>query len=238
MPSVDTSKWNESKSTHESYAQLSFSRNQRSSGVHLYGSSIEHINTITMRICRSELQRDLSREWYFGGEQLIEVEMSQAQFAEAITSMNCGDGVPVTLTRFQGKITERCPFEDQRNKFAEDFRTDCEEGTQAINDALEKVEALFVSGKALNKSEKSQVIELLHKAQKSYQDSIPFLSKQFNQAMDKTTTQAKSEIEAFTQNRIISLAQGEILKNPNALIGGQAVSVPCIGTTETDTLDG
>jgi TusA-related sulfurtransferase len=203
--------------THPSYGQLSFSRSQRSGEARLYGSSIGHTNTIRMRVQHSELQRNLSKEWYFTRGEIIEIEMSQAQFAEAITSLNCGDGVPVTITRLRGETIEPCPWEDQREKFVRDFREDCREGTEALDKTLKRVEELFTSGKALNKKEREEVLELLGKAQRSYSDSIPFLAKQFNRAMDKTETEAKGEIEAFAMSRIQSIANGAIAANPNIL---------------------
>ena len=157
-------------------------------------------------------------------------------FAEAITSFGCGDGVPCTITRLQGQSVESCPFEDQREKFAKDFAEDCREGTQAVDECLERVQELFNSGKPPNKAQRTEIISLLNKAQMSYKDSIPFLSKQFNVAMDKTTTEAKAEVEAFAQTRIHSLAQDVIRDNPTALTG-QPLEVPQIEVGD-DVLDG
>jgi len=36
-------------------------------------------------------------------------------------------------------------------------------------------------------------------------DSIPFLQKSFNEAMDKTVNEAKGEVEAFVMNKVTSL---------------------------------
>jgi hypothetical protein len=89
----------ESKEAHESYAQLQISRVTSGKRVPLYGTSNQCKETIRVSICKSELHRDLNRNWNFPTDELIEVEMSPAQFAEAITSLNLGGGTPVTIKR-------------------------------------------------------------------------------------------------------------------------------------------
>lgn len=90
------------RKTHPAYGMLSFSR--RTGGKQsLFGSSIEHKDVIAMTLRHGEVDRQLNRDWYHGTEVIAEVEMSYAQFAEAITSMNIGTGVPVTI-RFTEKM--------------------------------------------------------------------------------------------------------------------------------------
>jgi len=69
-----------------------------------------------MYLREGEVSRELNRDFYFGGKRIVECEMSYSQFAEAITSMNMGTGVPVTIRYIQdkGKI-EECPFVDKKN---------------------------------------------------------------------------------------------------------------------------
>ena len=75
---------------------LSFHRTRSSHASALFGSSIKHKDTIRLEISHGELERGLNHDWYHANKCIVECEMSQSQFAEAITSMNMGDGVPVT----------------------------------------------------------------------------------------------------------------------------------------------
>ena len=86
------------KVKHSSFANLYIGRSQCGGQTALFGSSIKHSDIITLRISPAYMDRDLSCDRYFA-EPLpyIEINMSQAQFAQAITSLNMGDGVPVTL---------------------------------------------------------------------------------------------------------------------------------------------
>jgi len=76
--------------SHPSYGMVSFNRQQQTPPANLFGSSIKHQTLISLTIRRGTKERDLSRDWYFGGEELIEVLLSPNQFAEAITHMNMG----------------------------------------------------------------------------------------------------------------------------------------------------
>src|SRR5690242_14536561 len=68
---------------HPSFGMIGLSHVQ-STGTVLVGSEFKHQNFITLTIQRAEHQRDLSREWWFGKERLIEIHMSEAQFVEFI----------------------------------------------------------------------------------------------------------------------------------------------------------
>jgi hypothetical protein len=106
----------QNKEEHPSYGQLSITRISSNSRTPLYGTSNECREYIRITIMQSELHRDLHRSWHFGGDPYIEVIMSPAQFAEAITSLNIGDGVPVTITRVR---THKCADEDTIDSIAD-----------------------------------------------------------------------------------------------------------------------
>jgi len=94
---------------HESFAMLGITRSSCSFSQNLFGSSIQHSHTIRLKIAPAKIDRMLNRDWFHANTKpYIEVEMSYSQFAEAITSMNVGDGVPVTLRRLDGKTIENC----------------------------------------------------------------------------------------------------------------------------------
>lgn len=108
---------------HPSFANLYIGRSQCSGKQALFGSSIKHHDIINLRISPAFMDRDLNYDRYYA-ENLpyIEIAMSQSQFAQAITSLNMGAGVPVTLTRLNGEYIEPCPFVDKREQFSNEFR--------------------------------------------------------------------------------------------------------------------
>ena len=106
------------KKQHPSYGMIRLSRSSiGGGGTALFGSSIMHNDVIRLSISKGIMEREGSEDRFFAREsmkdQIVEVEMSYTQFAEAITSLNIGGGVPVTITRLNGDYVERCPYSDR-----------------------------------------------------------------------------------------------------------------------------
>lgn len=82
---------------HESYGMLQICRTHGGER-HLFGSSIAHQDTVRLSVHPGSLIRDLNYDWYHASNKsLIEIEMSPAQFADAIMNVNDGNGTPVTI---------------------------------------------------------------------------------------------------------------------------------------------
>ena len=201
---------------HESYGMIGFNRAYGGER-YLFGSSIPHSNVITLTIREGELNRDLNRDWYFGGRRLIEIAMSESQFAELITSFGHGEGVPCTLKEVMGERKEECPFENKRIQFENEVKEHIEEIHQDTEKLIKEVAYLFNEKKTLNKADKEKVTDLLNKINREIKSNTPFIMSQFNEQMDKTVKEAKGEVEAFTQNKMHSLAL-EALKQDNEWI--------------------
>lgn len=197
---------------HPSYGMLRFSRTS-GSATNLFGSSIQHRDTIRLRICEASVTRMLNSDYFNNDGELIEVEMSYSQFAEAITSMNMSNGVPVTIRwmRDKGNI-ENCPFEDKRKQFENEFKANLNEANTGTEKLLSEISDLFKNKKSLTKTDKDAVLSKLEAIRRNINDNNDFLYRQFNEQMDKTTLEAKGEIEAFAQNKLNSIAQAALVE--------------------------
>lgn len=195
---------NGNKEEHESYGMLGFSR---VSGGHsnLFGSSIKHQQTIRMVLKHAVKERGLNRDWYYGKKQIVEVEMSQNQFAELITSMNVGDGVPVTIRWLNGKSMENCPEENKRELFEKEFEDRMIELNERLGKLTEDAERILNEKSAPKKSDKELILKQLQSFRQELSSNIPFVASQFNEQMDKTVAEAKGEVEAFVMNKVHSL---------------------------------
>jgi hypothetical protein len=191
---------------HESYAMLGISRCSSGGGRNLFGSSIKHRNTIRLRIKPAEVMRNSNRDWFHGvgGLPYIEVEMSYSQFAEAITAMNCGDGVPVTLTYLNGKSIEECPQTDKRQEFEEEFQKDMTELTTSLKKLTAQAEKILSDKKPPTKTDKESILCAIKSLRQEIEHNIPFMQTSFNEQMDKTVLEAKGEVEGFVMNKLIS----------------------------------
>lgn len=191
------------KEMHPSFGLLQFNRVSHSGGINLFGSSIQHKDTIVMRLKEAEVDRHLNRDWYHGRNNIVEVEMSYSQFAEVITSMNQGEGVPTTIRYKQGAGTiEECPFVDKKQQFENEFSDKVKESNQKAEQLIKDVEKIFGEKKTIGKGDKEEILGMLTQLKYSIGCNTEFVYKQFNEQMDKTVTEAKGEIEAFMQNKI------------------------------------
>ena len=200
---------------HSSFGNLSISRSfggQR----HLYGSSIEHSNFITLKISHCELHRELKHDWYHATAPIVEVTMSQAQFAEAITSLNMGDGVPVTInyTEKDG-MAEITPFESKYDTFKEEFSYHIDEINKETKNIRNDIAKIFEEKKSIGKADRAEILSKLDMIIQEMGSNTKFIQKQFHEQMDKTVVEAKAEIEAFTQNKLTSIGLDAIQNAPN-----------------------
>jgi uncharacterized protein with von Willebrand factor type A (vWA) domain len=191
----------EIRETHESFGMIGFSRGTRGgAGTNLFGSSIRHPHTITCRIKRAMKERSLNRDAYYGRDTLIEVEMSPMQFADAITALNVGDGVPCTIRYLERTAMEECPEETMRQQFEQEFKDSCHKATEAAGTLVERAQELL-GQKTLKVADRKELLEVLRKIQMDLESNLPFIGEQFNRAVDKVITDARSSVEAFFLQR-------------------------------------
>src|SRR5205085_12031249 len=82
--------------THPAWALIGASRVQSGPpGATLFDSELRHQHYVTITLRQASRKRNLNRDWLHAESRLpiIEVAVSEAQWAQFVTSMNQGDGV-------------------------------------------------------------------------------------------------------------------------------------------------
>lgn len=189
---------------HESYGIASISMVSGGS-TNLFGSSIQHSQRIRMRISRAKRDRHLHEDWYHAGERLLEFEMSPAQFTEMITSPGRGDGTPVTLVRVFGKPMEDCPSSTTRAEFDAEFNKTVKQSTTHVAHLARLADSLLEKGAKWKAADRTELHNVISKLVQEIRSNIPFIVTQFNEALEKTTTEAKGEIEQFFSSKVHQL---------------------------------
>ena len=140
----------------------------------------------SMYLREGEVFRELNRDLYFGGDKIIECEMSYSQFVEAITSMNMGTGVPVTIKYIKGKgHIEECLFVDKKKQYEEEFKNNLDETNKIVNDLLESMRQMFEEKKSFTKKDKEEILEKMNLLSMETNENREFIYKQFNEQMSK-----------------------------------------------------
>ena len=194
---------------HPAFGQIHFSRVSGDPGK-LYGSEINHNGFVRLTIHPSKELWHLSQSWYHGSlKTLCEVDLSAAQFAELLTSMNVGMGVPCTLRYVEG-LGEIPYIEDDKNTLHEQIKSDIrKEATEAFKGAaaLEKLLDETLAKSKLSKIQKEEISSLARKLTNAVRDSMPFIVDQYQEAAEKVGAKAKAELDAFAMSIITRLGE-------------------------------
>jgi hypothetical protein len=172
-------------------------------GQELYGSDIKHNTIIKMELRHSVKRRGLNHDWYFGNKRIAEVSMSQTQFSELITSMNMGDGVPVTLnfTEQDGSI-ESPKFESKLEIHEEEFKDMTKRVSEELADLEATMKEILSGSGTVKKEDRNKMLAKVAKVAQDLTSNMPYVENCFRESMDKTVTDAKGTIEAWYQHRV------------------------------------
>jgi hypothetical protein len=165
----------------------------RPSGGHttLMGSDFRHNFCVRFTISEADQFRSLSNTWTFPGRQLLEFEMSEAQFAHMVSSPGVGGGTDVTLRWVAGKHIPRIEMDEHVTEtFSRELSEDLQDSIAAIKTARA---ALDEGG---NAKQRKAAQAALDKALRALTDSAPFVVKSFDEHMEGTVQKAKTEAHA------------------------------------------
>jgi len=199
------------KESHPSYALAGFSRVTGS--MPLFQSHVQCQSMVMLRIAPAEVEHHLGRDWvHRSGKQYIEVAFSPAQFAQLLTTMNVGDGVPCTIIRYEGKGVEEPPSQvPEATKVRETFKKDIEQLIANLGKICDEQEEIL-SKPRINKADKEALRDITYRTYRWISDSAPFLAECFGENIGKVVTQAKAEIDNFLTTVAIQTGLAELKK--------------------------
>lgn len=168
-----------------------------------FGSHVrEHHDFIALRIFGASYQHDLGEDWIHadGHLPIVEVELTPAQFASMLTTMNVGDGVPCTIKFRDGKPTEPLPddYGIEHERVVEEFRRNIETKKAEMQPRLARVRELLTKKGALRMGERKEILGLVEGLFRDFQrGNADFLLEQFERGAEKMVTEAKALVDEF-----------------------------------------
>jgi hypothetical protein len=191
-------------------------------GISLFGSSVKNGQVISLTIYPADVERYLSNDWYHAeSKPLIEVLLSPLQFAELLTTMNIGFGIPGTMVRHEDQSFELPEYPSTVEQFKEEVQDDLREVVDKILQAGKLIENLIDDPKPIGKQVRKELRELVASYRKLIEDHLPFVLNQFGRRMARTVTEARADVDAFVENTIVKTGIAE-LKKQRPLITGPA----------------
>jgi hypothetical protein len=213
--------------THPAFGQISASRLSNSPpGQVLFDSDIRHSHTVRITVQRATRKRDLNHDWIHGsGRELIEVELSEAQWASFVSSMNT-TGVPCTIRATESDWNvPGLPYDPRLAHSMAEVRDAADKTFGKIKAALADYEAAF-EAKAGVKVLREK-LRTLHSAVEHTGSNLDFAAKSLNEHAENVVQRARADIEAmvYHESQRLGLTAGEaehLLELP-AMPGEEAV---------------
>lgn len=183
--------------THPAFGQISASRGSYGGGgAVLFDSDIKHQHTVTIVVTEATRRRTNSHDYIHGGtRRLIEVEMSEAQWASFVSSMNTS-GVPCTI-----KATETnwnvagLPYDPRLAHSMTEVREAAVKTYAKVKEAMaayEKVLADKAPAKARN-----DALRNLHFTIENAEANLSFSARSLNEHAENVVQRARADIEAM-----------------------------------------
>lgn len=199
--------------THPSWGMIGFYRNHGSER-QLFGSDVSNHGTVCLKIKHAKKERALGRDWTMGTDIICEVEMSSLQFAELLTNMNVGDGVPCTIrytatdgiVKYQEEKSKLDVLYEERDAVVDRASSNLKEARDAI--------AELVNTKKLSKSVGNELVHKLSTALSDLEgDNFEFYRRQAHKEVDKLVVEAKSQISDYVTAKIYSVGLETLMGN-------------------------
>ena len=158
----------------------------------LFGSNIPHDTCMKLTISQAYISRSFNENHYYPTNKIIEIELSPSQYAEMITNLNHGVGVPCTITKF---MEERIPNNLSINDELETVKSEYSESVDKIMDEIRDTIYEIPDEKAMSpKKIKDLKHELANMLYRLTQEA-PFMKERFDETLDKIFVEAKASID-------------------------------------------
>lgn len=160
----------------------------------LFQSDLVHQHTVTLRIARATRTRSLNHDWVHPGKELVEVEMSEAQWGALVSSMGLGSGVPVTIRSTEADhLVPDLPHQPRMAASINEVNEAVGKMLERARETAERLESAIES-KAGVKATREALRDHLRALEQAEANSA-FAVKSLADATEQVVNQAKADIE-------------------------------------------
>ena len=197
--------------SHPAYGAIRAARITSTPGAVLFDSDIRHQHLVRLTVTRMDRQRDLNRDWLRPGMlPLIEVDMSEAQWASFVSSLNTS-GVPCTLraTETQQNVPG-LEFAPRLQVSLQETRKAADRAFATIREAMQELESL--DGKAGVKARR-EAMRKLHYAIENAPKNAEFAGQSLAEHAENVVQKARADVEAMVASHAdhLGIDSGDLL---------------------------
>jgi hypothetical protein len=178
---------------HPAFGNITVHRSSASGGRHggmiLFDSEIPHNELMTVRVTRATRRRNLNNDWiHSDNNTLLEIQMSLAQWASFVSSMNSGGGVPCTIRATETE--QNVPgleFAPRLALSVEETRSAAKKAFAEIKEARDTYEAHKTAAN----------LRALHYAIENATSNIDYATKTLTEHTENVVQKARADVEAM-----------------------------------------
>lgn len=216
--------------THPSYGCIGISH-VSGRGV-LFGSEVQHQHYITLTISEAKRVVDEPREFVMSERELVKVAMTQAQFAEMITSPNRGSGVPCTIERSVGDKAEPWitsfggrpsppPLERYTERYKAAMGERADMAIRHLKAAKDAVDKLAEGGDKPTKGVLKELQSRMHIALMNVESNLPYVMEEMEEGIEKRMATAVSEFESYVSFSLRAKGLDSLVSDAPRLVTGE-----------------
>lgn len=162
----------------------------------LFQSDIQHSHTVSLTVETATRRRDTHQDWVHGREQIVEIEMSESQWAALVASVGNGSGTNVTLRSVPGdRSVPALPYQPRTEVSRQNV-------TGAVDRLLADVKEKFAHLEELEEAkagvrERRAARAALRNALANATPNARYAVETLEEATENVVTQARADIEAM-----------------------------------------
>ncbi len=199
------------KESHPSYGCIQV--NHVSGKGHLFGSEVEHLHFLSLEIYEAELHVRPPREDTFPTRRLIRVSMTEAQFAQMITTPNYRSGVPCTindcsadvdqpwLTSYHGRPNPPMP-EPYHQRYKTAMGETADDIIKFVKEAKDSADALVDGNDKPTKANLKELQNKLYMALMNIEKNMPYVMNEMDEGIEKRMAKAVNEFETYVASSL------------------------------------
>lgn len=191
--------------THPAFATIGASRGSYGGeGTVLFDSDVKHRQTVTITVHEATRRRQGGHDYVHGGSRrVVEVELSEAQWASFVSSMNVGNGVPCTLRgRDSNWDIPGLPYDPRLAHSMAEVKEGAERTFGPIQDAVAAYDAL--DSKATAK-QKREALDAIRDAVRHASANLTYASKVLAGHAEDVVQKARADVEAMVVQKATQL---------------------------------
>lgn len=179
----------------------------------LAGSPLKHIGYINIRISYADERVSHTHSRFYSGASggIVELSLSEAQWAAFVSTLNVGCGVPCTLEYVRDGNMKRLPLiedESYEEKRAKDIRHRAKEQQKQLDEAVHRLDEMIASGTTSKKALR-ELRSLFIQPVDNAPRNAEFLAEMLTEHAEGLVESAKAEVSAMVTRMAIQYPQLE-----------------------------